>query len=95
MSKGAVEGLTKALAAEWAPHIRVNCIAPSLTDTPLAAGLLNTPEKRAAGAQRHPLMRIGNAADIANLSLFLLTDISSWITGQVIHADGGMSNLRV
>lgn len=94
-SKGAVEGLTKALAAELAPTIRVNCIAPSLTDTPLAAALLNTPEKREAGAQRHPLKRIGTAEDIANLAQFLLSPASAWITGQVLHADGGMSTLKV
>lgn len=94
-SKGAVEGLTKALAAELAPAIRVNCIAPSLTDTPLAASLLNTPEKREAGAQRHPLKRIGTAEDIANLALFLLSPQSAWMTGQVLHADGGMSTLKV
>jgi NAD(P)-dependent dehydrogenase (short-subunit alcohol dehydrogenase family) len=93
-SKGAIEGLTKALAAELAPNVRVNCIAPSLTDTPLAAGLLNTPEKREAGAQRHPLKRIGTAEDIAALSLFLLTNQSRWITGQILHADGGMSTLK-
>jgi NAD(P)-dependent dehydrogenase (short-subunit alcohol dehydrogenase family) len=94
-SKGAVEGLTRALAAELAPVIRVNCIAPSLTDTPLAAGLLNTPEKREAAAQRHPLKRIGTPEDIARLTGFLLTDDSAWITGQVLHADGGMSSLKV
>lgn len=94
-SKGAIEGLTKALAAELAPAIRVNCIAPSLTDTPLAGSLLNTPEKREAGAQRHPLKRIGRAEDIAALSAFLLTNKSGWITGQIIHADGGLSTLKV
>jgi NAD(P)-dependent dehydrogenase (short-subunit alcohol dehydrogenase family) len=93
-SKGAIEGLAKALAAELAPAIRVNCIAPSLTDTPLAAGLLNTPEKREAAAQRHPLKRIGTVEDIARLSLFLLSHNSGWITGQVLHADGGLSTLK-
>jgi NAD(P)-dependent dehydrogenase (short-subunit alcohol dehydrogenase family) len=94
-SKGAVEGLTRALAAELAPAIRVNCIAPSLTNTPLASGLLNTPEKREAAAQRHPLKRIGTAEDIARLTGFLLTEEAAWITGQVLHADGGMSTLKV
>lgn len=93
-SKGAVEGLTKALAAEWAPAVRVNCIAPSLTDTPLAASLLNTPEKKEAGAQRHPLKRVGSADDIAALAAFLLSQEASWITGQVLHADGGLSALK-
>ncbi|MBS1545273.1 MAG: SDR family oxidoreductase [Bacteroidetes bacterium] len=94
-SKGAIEGLTRALAAELAPKIRVNCIAPSVTDTPLAASLLNTPEKREASAQRHPLKKIGQAEDIASLAAFLLSAKSGWLTGQVIHADGGISSLRV
>ena len=94
-SKGAIEGLTNALAAEFAPKIRVNCIAPSITDTPLAAALLNTDEKKEANAQRHPLKKIGRPEDLANLASFLLSEKSSWITGQVIHADGGMSNLKV
>jgi NAD(P)-dependent dehydrogenase (short-subunit alcohol dehydrogenase family) len=94
-SKGAVEGLTKALAAEFAPKIRVNCIAPSITDTPLAGTLLNTDEKKEANAQRHPLKKIGKPEDLANLASFLLSEKSSWITGQVIHADGGMSSLKV
>ena len=94
-SKGAVEGLTRALAAEFAPKIRVNCIAPSITDTPLAGTLLNTDEKKEANAQRHPLKTIGKPEDLANLAHFLLSEKSGWITGQVIHADGGMSSLRV
>ncbi len=94
-SKGAVEGLTKALAAEFAPKIRVNCIAPSITDTPLAGSLLNTDEKKEANAQRHPLKKIGKPEDLANLAAFLLSEKSSWITGQVIHVDGGMSSLKV
>ena len=94
-SKGAIEGLTKALAAELAPSIRINCIAPSLTDTPLAAALLNTEEKKAANALRHPLKKIGTAADIANMASFLLSDKASWITGQIMHVDGGMSTVKV
>jgi NAD(P)-dependent dehydrogenase (short-subunit alcohol dehydrogenase family) len=94
-SKGAIEGLTKALSAEWAPSIRVNCIAPSLTDTPLAAQLLNTEEKKAANALRHPLKKIGTAADIANMASFLLSEKASWITGQVMHVDGGISTVKV
>jgi NAD(P)-dependent dehydrogenase (short-subunit alcohol dehydrogenase family) len=94
-SKGAVEGLTKALAAEFAPKIRVNCIAPSITNTPLAGTLLNTDEKKDANAQRHPLKKIGQPEDLANLAAFLLSEKSSWITGQVLHADGGMSSLKV
>ena len=93
-SKGALEGLTKALAAELAPTIRVNCIAPSLTDTPLAASLLNTEQKKEAIALRHPLKRIGTAGDIANMASFLLSPKASWITGQILHVDGGMSSLK-
>ena len=93
-SKGAVEGLVRALAAELAPNIRVNCIAPSITDTPLAAGLLNTPEKKEANALRHPLKKIGSPENIADLAAFLLSDKASWITGQIIHADGGMSAIK-
>jgi NAD(P)-dependent dehydrogenase (short-subunit alcohol dehydrogenase family) len=93
-SKGAVEGLTKALAAEFAPKIRVNCIAPSITDTPLAGTLLNSEEKKEANAQRHPLKKIGKPEDLANLAEFLLSDKSAWITGQVLHADGGMSSIK-
>jgi NAD(P)-dependent dehydrogenase (short-subunit alcohol dehydrogenase family) len=90
-SKGAIEGLTKALAAEFAPKLRVNCIAPSLTNTPLAASLLNTEQKLEANAQRHPMKRIGSAEDIANMAAFLLSEKASWITGQIMHVDGGMS----
>jgi len=93
-SKGAIEGLTKALAAELAPIIRVNCIAPSLTDTPLAASLLNSEQKREANAQRHPLKRIGTAKDIAELAEFLTSEKAGWITGQIIHVDGGFSSLK-
>jgi NAD(P)-dependent dehydrogenase (short-subunit alcohol dehydrogenase family) len=94
-SKGAIEGLTRALAAELTPKIRVNCIAPSLTDTPLASRLLSTPEKKEANAQRHPLKKIGAAEDIANAAVFLLTEKSGWMTGQILHVDGGMSSLKV
>lgn len=93
-SKGALEGLTKALAAELAPTIRVNCIAPSLTDTPLAASLLNNEQKREANALRHPLKRIGTVEDIANMASFLLSEKASWITGQILHVDGGFSSLK-
>lgn len=93
-SKGALEGLTKALAAEYAPKIRINCIAPSLTDTPLAASLVNTEQKREANALQHPLKRIGTTEDIANMASFLLSQKASWITGQILHVDGGMSSLK-
>ena len=94
-SKGAVEGLTKALAAELAPKIRVNCIAPSLTQTPLANSILNTQEKIDSNALRHPLKKIGRPEDIAEAAAFLLSEKSSWITGQIIHIDGGISTLKV
>ena len=94
-AKGAVEGLTRALAAEFAPRIRVNAIAPSLTDTPLAGGLLSSEDKRRAAAERHPLKRIGRPADAARLAALLLTGEGGWITGQVIAVDGGMGALRV
>lgn len=94
-SKGALEGLTRALAAEFAPKIRVNCIAPSLTDTPLASKLLSTDEKKAANAQRHPLKKIGQAEDLAQMAAFLLSDKAGWVSGQVIAVDGGMSSLKV
>lgn len=93
-SKGAIEGLTKSLAAEFAPRIRVNCIAPSITHTPLAGNLLNTPEKMESNAQRHPLKKIGEAADIAHAAAFLLSDKSQWITGQIMHVDGGISSIK-
>lgn len=94
-SKGAIEALTKALAAEYAPKIRVNCIAPSLIDTPMAASLLNSDQKKEANAQRHPLKRIGTTDDIVNMVEFLLSPKASWITGQIIHVDGGISTLKI
>ena len=94
MAKGAVEGLTRSLAAELSPAIRVNAIAPSLTDTPLAENLVNTEQKRQASAERHPLKRIGDPDDLASLANWLLSDASKFITGQILHADGGMSSVR-
>ena len=94
-AKGAVEGLTRSLAAEWAPKVRVNAIAPSLTNTPLAERLLNNEAKQEAAAKRHPLQRVGTPEDIANAALFLLSEQSSWITGQILGVDGGMSALKI
>ena len=94
-SKGAVEGLVRSLAAEYAPTLRFNAIAPSLTDTPLAGSLLNNDRKREANAERHPLKRVGRPEDIGAMAVHLLGDNASWITGQVITIDGGMSALRV
>ncbi len=94
-AKSGVEGLAKSLAAELAPNnIRVNAIAPSLTNTPLAQALLNTPEKLEASNKRHPLQRVGTAQEVANLACYLLTENSSWMTGQIIGIDGGMGSLR-
>ncbi|MFZ1201158.1 MAG: SDR family oxidoreductase [Desulfobacterales bacterium] len=93
-AKGAVEGLTRSLAAELAPRVRVNAIAPSLTDTPLAQDLLADEGKRAAAADRHPLKRTGTAVELAAMANFLLSDAAAWITGQVIAVDGGMSAVR-
>lgn len=92
-SKGAIEGLTRALAAELSPKIRVNCIAPSLTDTPLAGQLLNNDEKKQANAQRNPMKRLGQPEDLAQTACFLLSEQSNWITGQILHVDGGASTL--
>jgi NAD(P)-dependent dehydrogenase (short-subunit alcohol dehydrogenase family) len=93
-AKGAVEGLTRTLAAEFAPNIRVNCIAPSLTNTPLAEKLLNSEQKLKGSEERHPLKRIGSAVEIADLANFLLSEKSAFITGQVIKADGGISTIK-
>lgn len=94
MAKGAVEGLTRSLAAEWAPKIRVNCIAPSLTDTPLAAKLTDTEAKLGVAVNRHPLKRIGAPAEVAAAARFLLGADAAFITGQVWHIDGGMSVVK-
>lgn len=94
MAKGAVEGLTLALAAELAPKIRVNCIAPSLTRTPLAQALTGNAQMAAAIAQLHALPRLGEPEDVARLAAFLATDDGGWITGQIIGVDGGRSSLR-
>ncbi|WP_395633303.1 SDR family NAD(P)-dependent oxidoreductase [Flavobacterium sp.] len=94
-AKGAIEGFAKALAAEYAPKIRVNVIAPSLTDTPLAEKFLSNEEKKEKSAQRHPLKRVGTPEDMAKTAKFLLSEDSSWISGQIFHVDGGMSTLLV
>lgn len=94
-AKGAIEGFARALAAEYAPQFRVNVIAPSLTDTPLAKRLLGNEKKKDIMNQRHPLKRVGTPNDIASIASFLLSENSSWITGQVLGVDGGMSSLNV
>jgi len=92
-TKAAVEGLTVSLAAEFAPNIRVNCIAPSLTKSKISNFLLKN-EKVAEGiAKMHPMKRIGEGGDSASVAKFLLTDESSWITGQILGVDGGRSSV--
>jgi NAD(P)-dependent dehydrogenase (short-subunit alcohol dehydrogenase family) len=94
-AKAAVEGFARSLAAEFAPRIRVNVIAPSLTDTPLAENLLSSEQKRQGSSDRHPLKRIGSPQEVAELAVYLLSKEGSWITGQTFHIDGGMSSTRV
>ena len=94
-AKGAIEGFARSLAAEYAPNFRVNVIAPSLTNTPLADKLLGNEKKKEKMDARHPLKRVAEAADIAEMTTYLLTDKSSWMTGQVIGLDGGMSSLNI
>ncbi len=93
-AKGAVEGLTVALAAELAPAVRVNCIAPSLTRSAMAAPLIGNPQMAEAIAKQHPIPRLGEAEDQAALADFLLSPAAGWITGQVFGVDGGRSTVR-
>ena len=94
-AKGAVEGLTLSLAAEFAPKIRVNCIAPSLTDSKMSQKMLNNETIRKAIEKMHPIPKVGNGDDFADLSAFLLSEKNKWITGQIFHIDGGRSTLRI
>lgn len=94
-AKGAIEGFAKSMAAEYAPKIRFNVVAPSLVDTPLAKRLLSNDRKREMISQRHPMKRVGTAEDIANIAVFLLSDNSTWMTGQIVGVDGGMSTLNI
>lgn len=94
-AKGAIEGFAKALAAEYAPKIRVNVIAPSLTNTPLADKFLNNESKQEKSSERHPLKRFGQPDDLAQMAIFILSEKASWMTGQILHVDGGMSTLLV
>ena len=95
MAKGAVSGLTRALAAELAPKVRVNAIAPSLTETPLTEGMLSNPKMVEAIANMHALPRLGKPEDMAALVAFLISERSNWITGQIFGVDGGRSTLRI
>lgn len=94
ISKGAIEGLTRSLAAELSPNIRVNAIAPSLTKTNLANRFLNTEEKIDLQSKKHPLKKLGEVKDIAEAAVYLLTPKSSWVTGQILHVDGGYSTIK-
>ena len=94
-AKGAAEALTRSLAAEFAPDVRVNCIAPSLLRTPLARSITDNEVMARSIAQLHPIPRLGEAEDAAALASFLLGPDSGWISGQVISLDGGRSTLRV
>ncbi len=94
MAKGALEGLVRTMACEFAPDIRVNAIAPSLTDTPLAAGLLSSDAKREASADRHPLKRVASADEVAAMAAYLLSPDAAAMTGQILQVDNGMSAIR-
>lgn len=94
-AKGALEGFARSIAAEWAPTIRVNVIAPSLQDTPLAGQLLGNEAKRSAAEERHPLRQVGDPAETAALAKFLVSKDSGFMTGQVLRPDGGLSSLRL
>jgi NAD(P)-dependent dehydrogenase (short-subunit alcohol dehydrogenase family) len=93
-AKAAVEGLVRSLAAELSPKIRVNAIAPSLTDTALASQFLATDVAREAAAKRHPLDRIGDPREVAELVAFLISESSRFMTAQIIGVDGGLSAIR-
>jgi 3-oxoacyl-[acyl-carrier protein] reductase len=95
VSKSAIEGLTKSLAAEWAPKVRVNCIAPSLVETKLAKRFFRTEDQKEMMNQKHPLKRTGLPEDIVNALDFLISNKSSWISGQILNVDGGMSTLKI
>ena len=92
-AKAAIEGLTVTLAAEFAPNIRVNCIAPSLTSSKISQSMLKSPVVAEALAKAHPLKRLGDGKDSAAMAKFLLSEESSWVTGQIIGVDGGRSQL--
>ena len=92
-AKAALEGLTVTLAAEFAPSIRVNCIAPSLTNSKISQSMLKSEVVAEALAKAHPLKRLGEGKDSASIAKFLLSDESSWVTGQIIAVDGGRSKL--
>ena len=93
-AKGGIEALTVSLAAEFAPEIRVNCIAPSLTESGMTKSMISNENIRKAIELLHPIPRIGQPSDHSKLASYLLTDTNSWITGQIFNIDGGRSTLR-
>jgi len=93
-AKGALEGLVRSLAAEWAPDVRVNALAPSLTDTPLGRSLVTSDPMREATKKLHPIPRLGTPEEMAALAAFLLSDQAGWITGQILSVDGGRSRIH-
>ena len=94
-AKGAIEGLTLALAAEFAPNIKVNCIAPSLTDSKMSKNMLKNENIKKVIKEMHPIPKIGEGGDFAEIGSYLLSENNKWITGQILHIDGGRSTLRI
>jgi len=91
VSKGGVKMLTRTTALELAPYnIRVNSIAPGMTETAMTEEILVIPELRSAVLHQIPLGRIGSPEDIAKVAVFLASDYASWVTGATIYVDGGM-----
>ena len=95
MCKAAIEGLARSLASELSPKIRVNCVSPSIIETKLSSRILKNDTTKQKIINDHPLKRIGNPEDISNMIEFLLSDKSSWITGQNMHVDGGLSSIKI
>lgn len=94
LCKSAIEGLCRSLAAEWSPKVRVNCVAPSVVQTKLSTRLFRTESQLEQMNSRHPLQKVGQPKNIADAIEFLLSDKSSWMTGQVLHVDGGLSTIK-
>jgi NAD(P)-dependent dehydrogenase (short-subunit alcohol dehydrogenase family) len=94
LCKSAIEGLCRSLAAEWSPNVRVNCVAPSVVQTKLSTRLFRTESQVEQMNSRHPLQKVGQPKNIADAIEFLLSDKSSWMTGQVLHVDGGLSTIK-
>jgi NAD(P)-dependent dehydrogenase (short-subunit alcohol dehydrogenase family) len=95
MCKSSLEALARSLAAEWAPKVRVNCVAPSLVNTKLSERFFRNEKQQEQMNSRHPLNKTGNPEDISNAIEFLLSKKSSWVTGQILNIDGGISSLKI